>query len=82
MTTPPLPESSPSIDIMDMSPLPHKLPYSLSTEASLHSPTPEAMDSPTVEFHPSPLQASPMEDAQPAGFQEYVLYYSFDILQS
>lgn len=70
MTTPPLPASSPSVDTMEMSPLPHKLPYSLSTEVSLHSPTPDCLDSPMVEGSRSSLQASPMEDAQPAIIQE------------
>lgn len=66
MTTPPLPESSPApaMDIMEMSPLPHKKPaYVVTTEIEVHSPSPLAspMDSPTISAAPSPLQASPME---------------------
>ncbi|KAJ5139153.1 uncharacterized protein N7515_004001 [Penicillium bovifimosum] len=65
MTTPPLPSSSPApaMDIMDMSPLPHKPAFFVTTEIELHSPTPEGspMESPLASPLPSPLQASPME---------------------
>ncbi|KAH8705527.1 putative cell cycle control protein tyrosine phosphatase Mih1 [Talaromyces proteolyticus] len=64
MTTPPLPASSPAADMMEMSPLPHKLPYTITTEVSLQSPTPESLDVPMPSR--SPLEASPMEDAPPA----------------
>ncbi|KAL8652412.1 MAG: hypothetical protein Q9210_002696 [Variospora velana] len=39
-TTPPLPSSSPGP--MDISPLPHKAPYQVTTQVQLQSPTPEA----------------------------------------
>lgn len=40
-TTPPVPSSSPGIDNMDISPLPHKQPYFLA-QVTLPSPSPEA----------------------------------------
>lgn len=64
MTTPPLPASSPApmMDVMEMSPLPHKKPaYVVTTEIEIHSPLGSPMDSPTTSAAPSPLQASPME---------------------
>lgn len=70
MTTPPLPASSPMTDIMEMSPLPHKLPYTVATtEVMLHSPTPDSEAAASTGTGIS-LQASPMEDAQPAVSQE------------
>ncbi|KAK4545152.1 hypothetical protein LTR36_003703 [Oleoguttula mirabilis] len=39
-TTPPIPSSSPGIDMMDISPLPHKAPYFMA-QVTLPSPTPE-----------------------------------------
>ncbi|KAL5334246.1 hypothetical protein BJX70DRAFT_23524 [Aspergillus crustosus] len=43
MTTPPLPSSpAPALDIMDMSPLPHKPPFTITTEIELTSPTLES----------------------------------------
>jgi M-phase inducer tyrosine phosphatase len=73
MTTPPLPSSSPApnMDVMEMSPLPHKLPYTLTTEVVIQSPTPEmSVDSSMCDDEPSPLAESPMEDAQPMELQE------------
>ncbi|KAL1966908.1 hypothetical protein VTN77DRAFT_3652 [Rasamsonia byssochlamydoides] len=60
MTTPPLPSSSPagSMEIMDMSPLPHKIPFNLTTNG-LQSPTRESAGS---TMPGSPLQESPMDD--------------------
>lgn len=56
MTTPPLPSSSPApgVDMMEMSPLPHKPPYqrAVTSEASLKTPT---VDSPSTE---SPMSAA------------------------
>lgn len=70
MTTPPLPASSPMTDMMDMSPLPHKLPYTIATtEVVPQSPTPDSESSVSNSAGIS-LQASPMEDAQPAATQE------------
>ncbi|KAK1146405.1 m-phase inducer phosphatase [Aspergillus melleus] len=64
MTTPPLPSSSPApgLDIMEMSPLPHKPPFCMTNEIEIITPGTE--DSPM----PSPLEASPSvppKDAQP-----------------
>ncbi|KAI9788138.1 MAG: cell division cycle- protein [Peltula sp. TS41687] len=41
VTTPPLPSSSPGpcMDAMDISPLPHKAPFSIVTQIEVHSPT-------------------------------------------
>ncbi|KAJ5441305.1 hypothetical protein N7491_003711 [Penicillium cf. griseofulvum] len=65
MTTPPLPSSSPApaMDVMEMSPLPHKPAFYVTTEIEIQSPTPggSPMESPIVSPLPSPLQASPME---------------------
>lgn len=43
VTTPPIPSSSPCFvpDSMDISPLPHKAPFSFVTERPLQSPTPD-----------------------------------------
>ncbi|KAJ9292790.1 hypothetical protein DTO271G3_8489 [Paecilomyces variotii] len=76
MTTPPLPASSPApamdiMDMMDMSPLPHKVPYSRSTEVELPSPTPEVgtADSPMSSAAPSPLQESPLDAPKHAPYE-------------
>ncbi|KAJ5504727.1 hypothetical protein N7463_007601 [Penicillium fimorum] len=65
MTTPPLPSSSPApaMDVMEMSPLPHKPAFYVTAEIEIQSPTPggSPMESPMVSPLPSPLQASPME---------------------
>ncbi|KAK2743297.1 cell division cycle- protein [Onygenales sp. PD_40] len=69
MTTPPLPSSSPalSVDMMDMSPLPHKIPYSHNADMDLESPTADmSMAKPNI-YIPSPLQDSPMEAPRPNG---------------
>ncbi|KAE8340120.1 hypothetical protein BDV24DRAFT_69431 [Aspergillus arachidicola] len=60
MTTPPL-SSSPALDIMEMSPLPHKPPFNV-LEAELRTPTIEisAMDTPMRSNAASPLQDSPL----------------------
>lgn len=41
LTTPPITSSSPGLDSMDISPLPHKLPYGTTVPIYLQSPTPE-----------------------------------------
>ncbi|KAF2734722.1 Rhodanese-like protein [Polyplosphaeria fusca] len=58
VTTPPIPSSSPGFvpDSMDMSPLPHKAPFSYIT--SLPSPTPEAALAPEEEMI-SPCEVAP-----------------------
>lgn len=63
MTTPPLPASSPApaMDIMDMSPLPHKPAFGLLSEAELESPSLDStMDTPMMSAAPSPLEESPL----------------------
>lgn len=76
MTTPPLPASSPApamdiMDMMEMSPLPHKVPYSRSTEVELPSPTPDVgtVDSPMSSAAPSPLQESPLDAPKHAPYE-------------
>ncbi|KAI9926921.1 hypothetical protein ASPWEDRAFT_177063 [Aspergillus wentii DTO 134E9] len=60
MTTPPLQSSpAPAMEIMDMSPLPHKPPFIVTTDVDLQSPTPD-VDSPMRSAAASPLQDSPM----------------------
>ncbi|KAL2870990.1 putative tyrosine protein phosphatase MIH1 [Aspergillus lucknowensis] len=56
MTTPPLPSSSPApaMDIMDMSPLPHKPAFTIATEIELNSPT----------LKSSPMDTSMMSNAE------------------
>ncbi|OXV11298.1 hypothetical protein Egran_00942 [Elaphomyces granulatus] len=63
MTTPPLLSSSPAtnMDMMDMSPLPHKIPFTLTTQVELLPPTPDV----TMSLASSPLQESPAEGRQP-----------------
>jgi len=67
VTTPPLPSSSPAatMEMMDMSPLPHKLPF------ALDSPTPEtsSADS-TMTPMTSPLDESPIELGQLSVLEE------------
>lgn len=68
MTTPPLPSSSPAppMDVMEMSPLPHKPSFLVSRDtATPTAKTPLSkcspmMDSPMTSGAPSPLQDSPM----------------------
>ncbi|PGH05015.1 hypothetical protein AJ79_06901 [Helicocarpus griseus UAMH5409] len=72
MTTPPLPSSSPavSVDMMDMSPLPHKIPYSHNADMDLESPTADLSYAKPNIYMPSPLQESPMEPPQANGQPE------------
>lgn len=66
MTTPPLPSSSPAppMDVMEMSPLPHKPSFVVSRDtAAAKTPLSKCssmMDSPMTSGAPSPLQDSPM----------------------
>lgn len=59
VTTPPLPlSSSPAhIDMMDMSPLPHKAPFAAQMEVASPSPAPLSADEMLLES-PAPRQAS------------------------
>ncbi|KAL2001765.1 hypothetical protein VTN02DRAFT_1289 [Thermoascus thermophilus] len=65
MTTPPLPSSSPApaMDVMDMSPLPHKIPFAITKDGDLQSPTP---DTPMMDTGSSPLQGSPLDASKGA----------------
>ena len=65
VTTPDVPSSSPGIDAMDVSPLPHKPPYFVA-EVTLPSPTPET--TPMLEDVVSPDLLSTQEQpiAQPS----------------
>ena len=73
MTTPPLPSSSPApnMDNMDMSPLPHKIPYCHNADLDLDSPTTEISMAKSQQAHVQrSLQDSPM-DLEPAGRPQY-----------
>ncbi|WEW58088.1 m-phase inducer phosphatase [Emydomyces testavorans] len=64
LTTPPLPSSSPApgTDIMDMSPLPHKIPYCHNADLDLESPTTEMFMARSQQTHGQrSLQDSPMD---------------------
>jgi hypothetical protein len=66
-TTPPVPDSSPAgIDNMDISPLPHKMPYFVA-QVTLPSPSPaETPDEQSMsEDHLSPPEDFPTPAAQP-----------------
>ncbi|KAG5294455.1 M-phase inducer phosphatase [Histoplasma ohiense] len=67
MTTPPLSSSSPaiSVDMMDMSPLPHKIPYSHQSDSDLDSPTADLSNPKPKIYIPSPLQDSPIGSTHP-----------------
>lgn len=67
MTTPPLSSSSPaiSVDMMDMSPLPHKIPYSHQSDSDLESPTADLSNPKPKIYIPSPLQDSPIGSTHP-----------------
>ncbi|EFW21920.1 cell division cycle- protein [Coccidioides posadasii str. Silveira] len=69
MTTPPLPSSSPApnMEIMDMSPLPHKIPYCHNADLDLDSPTTEISLAKSQQVHAQlSLDDSPM-DLEPPG---------------
>ncbi|KAJ5908857.1 hypothetical protein N7495_001539 [Penicillium taxi] len=71
MTTPPLPTSSPApMDMMDLSPLPHKPAFVLTTDVEVLSPTPVGSPnaSRNIMDEPSPFQDSSMDSA--LGFGE------------
>jgi len=65
-TTPPVPSSSPGIDCMDISPLPHKQPYFIA-QVTLPSPSPvETPDEQSMsEDHLSPPEEFPTAAKQP-----------------
>ena len=65
-TTPPVPSSSPGIDSMDISPLPHKQPYFVA-QVTLPSPSPvETPDEQSMsEDHLSPPEEFPTSASKP-----------------
>ena len=74
-TTPPIQSSSPRFapESMDISPLPHKAPFSIVTEVAVASPSPEA--TPTDEEMLSPCDtdfSSKLEVPKPLAPSEYV----------
>lgn len=77
-TTPPVPSSSPAIDNMDISPLPHKAPYFVA-QVTLPSPSPEetpeeqtmSEDHLSPEECPTPL-AKPTQSSGLLQLPEYV----------
>ncbi|KAF3484405.1 M-phase inducer phosphatase [Arthroderma uncinatum] len=66
ITTPPIPSSPAPTDIMEMSPLPHKAPFSLALDMDLESPTTELSmaKSQQLLFLPNSLQQSPIESSR------------------
>ncbi|EPS32023.1 hypothetical protein PDE_06982 [Penicillium oxalicum 114-2] len=73
MTTPPLPPSSPApaMDMMEMSPLPHKPAFVVTREIDLPSPSPvgSPMDSPIASAAVSPLPGSPLDSSARGHFE-------------
>jgi M-phase inducer tyrosine phosphatase len=65
-TTPPVPSSPAGIDSMDISPLPHKLPYFVA-QVTLPSPSPIEMETPDEQSddHLSPPEDFPTPTSQP-----------------
>lgn len=65
LRTPPLPSSSPGPgnDSMDMSPLPHKAPFTMATRIYLTSPTPEATPTEETKFAIHPVEREMSMDA-------------------
>ena len=67
VTTPPLPPSSSPchVEMMDVSPLPHKAPFAAQLEVPSPSPAPSSVDQMALESPvPAPRQAS-LEPAKP-----------------
>lgn len=85
VTTPPVPSSSPGMDAMDISPLPHKAPY-FAAQVTLPSPSSEATapvdvdqiipDLPSTS-DPSIAQASPSQAPSFLQLPEYVSMHLF-----
>ena len=80
MTTPPLPPSSPAgADLMDMSPLPHKTPFSVDTDLDMDSPTTDLSKAKSQHLHPADaFQGSPFDGSRP---REYVFVPSIALCQ-
>jgi hypothetical protein len=64
VTTPDVPSSSPCLDPMDVSPLPHKPPYFIA-QVTLPSPTPESTPDPDDVISPDLLCPDDQPVAQP-----------------
>lgn len=83
-TTPPIPSSSPGIDMMDISPLPHKAPFFVA-QVTLPSPSPE--ETPTDDMNvitpgrsdrePNPMRVVPVEAPTFLQLPEYVLILGY-----
>jgi len=67
VTTPPIPSSSPGIDAMDISPLPHKPPY---FQVTLPSPSPEATPDEENLVSPDLLSPQDLTPTQPLPVQQ------------
>ena len=69
VTTPPLPlSSSPGdMDMMDMSPLPHKAPFSFATEIEVPSPSPIPPQSDDMAVGSPPSRQLSLEPPKPIG---------------
>ncbi|KAJ6788022.1 hypothetical protein PWT90_01134 [Aphanocladium album] len=72
VTTPPLPSSSPAplIEYMELSPLPHKMPFSLLSEAA--SPTPNSLsgDEEMMLDSPAPIARPSLDFPKPPSFAD------------
>ncbi len=77
VTTPPLPSSSPAplIEYMELSPLPHKTPFSLQLQSQSASPTPNSFsgDEDMMLDSPAPIARPSLDFPKPPSFAEYVL---------
>ncbi|KAI4116499.1 MAG: hypothetical protein LQ338_007705 [Usnochroma carphineum] len=72
VTTPPLPSSSPGPgnDSMDISPLPHKAAYQVTTQVQLQSPTPEATPNANVNMSCTGTEQQPSVEAPRPSYAE------------
>ncbi len=63
MTTPPIPSSSPGPgnDSMDISPLPHKIPFSVVTQIEVQSPTPDTTPTELMRSYTDFIPESPLD---------------------
>ena len=83
MTTPPLPSSSPAVDRMDVSPLPHKTPFSVDSDMDMDSPTAEIMSKSQGSGSHSGCQDTPFDSSRLDRQEEYVdLGQAFSLLIS